>query len=81
MPDAKGELFKLVNTKLASPSFRKSFSRDPLGALKASGVDIAKIPQKQLDVLASLSKSELDVLSRVSIAAEAAGDTSGYVVF
>jgi hypothetical protein len=50
---------------LARPSFRKSFSADPLGALARSGIDVSHVPAAQLEVLAGLPHEELALVVSV----------------
>ena len=71
---------------ISRPAVLREFQVQPLTALKRAGVDLARIPDEAVDVLAELSAEELDVLARVSgrmdgIDDLAADDVAGYVVF
>jgi len=75
-----------VTDAIARPAIRKMFAIDPIGALERAGVDISKVPETTVDVLASLAPWELEVLGRVTELARskglqaAAGDHVGIII-
>lgn len=50
---------------LQTENFRRSFSSDPAGALKAAGIDSSQIPKHVLDAFSGLSYDELTTLAHV----------------
>jgi hypothetical protein len=57
---------RLATEVLARPVRRKSFAADPLGTLKAAGIDEQALPGRLLDTLADLSDEELRIVGKVA---------------
>ena len=65
--------FAKISDALARPAIRKMFALDPISALERAGVDVSKVPETTVDLLASLAPWELDVLGRVAELAKSKG--------
>jgi hypothetical protein len=60
-----GQLQRLGDA-IARPSIRKAFERNPIAALEMAGVDVRRVPEEVVDLLADLSPWELEVIGRVA---------------
>ncbi len=72
MADDPKEIAK-IGDALARPAIRKMFAMDPIGALERAGVNVSKVPEATLDLLASLQPWEVEVLGRVAELAKSKG--------
>ncbi len=76
---------KALAQNLGRASFRKAFDQDPLRTLERAGIDLSALPKEQIDLLAELSLSELEVLGRLQSklgdAQNMARDTNGGIFF
>ena len=55
-----------LSAQLSKPAFRKSFFNDPYWALERAGINVDRIPEGIVDVLAQLSLEELNIIARLN---------------